>query len=103
MVSFQRSLEQFAARGATVLGISIDSQFVQGAFAQHCGCTYPFLGDPNRDVSRAYGVLLPQELAGIRDVAERAVYVVGTDGAVRYAWSGNVTGMPDVAEVLAHV
>lgn len=61
------------------------------------------LADANREASRAYQVLLPEPLAGIRDVSDRAVFVIGRGGTVRYRWLGNITGLPDVEEALKAV
>ncbi len=102
MQSVQQVLDQFGARGASaVFGISIDHQFVQAAQAKHLGLSYPLLGDPNREASRAFRVLLEEPLAGVRDVSDRAVFVVGKDGKIRYAWLGEIKGQPDMNAVLA--
>ena len=45
MLAFQRALEQFEQRGARVLGASCDSPFVQKAWAQELGLTYPLVAD----------------------------------------------------------
>lgn len=96
-------LDRLTAKGAQVFGISIDSQFVQAAFAQQAGITYPMLGDPNREASRAFRVILEEPLVGIRDVADRAVFVVDRQGVVRYAWMGEIKGQPDVEAVVKAV
>lgn len=90
------------AKGAQVLGISIDSQFVQKAFAESARISFRLLSDANRTVSRQYEVLLP-ELAGIKDVSDRAVMVVDRTGKIRYHWVGEVSGLPDADAVLAAI
>jgi peroxiredoxin len=96
-------LDRLTQRDAQVFGISIDSQFVQAAFAREAGITYPMLGDPNREASRAFQVLLEEPLVGIRDVSDRAIFVVDRSGTVRYAWMGNITGQPDAEAVVRAV
>src|SRR5579875_481903 len=103
MQSIQQVLDQLTRKGARVYGISIDSQFVQGEFAKQAGLSYPLLGDPNREASRAYNVLLEAPLAGINDVSDRSVFVVGRDGRVRYAWLGEIKGQPDTDAIVAAV
>lgn len=92
-------LDKLTARGATVFGISIDSQFTQKEFAQKIGLTYTLLGDPNREASRKFDVLL-EEVAGIKDVADRAVFVLAKGGTVKYKWLAEVSGQPDPEAVV---
>jgi peroxiredoxin len=96
-------LDRFESRGAQVFGLSIDSHFCQDVFAKQAGISYPMLGDPNREAARGQRVLLEQPLAGIRDVTDRAVFVVDRSGTVRYAWMGQVSGQPDAEAVLKAV
>jgi len=70
---------------ARVFGISVDSPFVTERFRRDQRLPFPLLSDFNRDVSRAYGVLY-DEFYGLKDVAKRAVFVIGADGVVRMAW-----------------
>jgi peroxiredoxin len=70
-----------------VFGISVDSPFVTRRFRQELGLPFPLLSDFNHDVGAAYGVLY-EEYFGLRGVARRAAFVVGTDGLVAYAWIG---------------
>ncbi|HEX6988429.1 MAG TPA: redoxin domain-containing protein [Bacillota bacterium] len=99
MMLFQRALERFEQRGARVIGASCDSQFVQRAWAEELGITYPMLADPNREAARAFDVLI-EELSGIRDVPDRAVFIIDREGRVRYRWMAGIKGQPDVDEVL---
>ena len=61
------------------------------------------LGDPNREASRANEVLLPDPVAGVRDVADRAVFVIDRGGTCRYAWLAEIRGQPASDAVLAAV
>jgi len=70
---------------ADVFGISIDSPFVTRRFREELGLPFPLLSDFNHDVGAAYGVLY-EDYYGLRGVARRAAFVVGTDGRIAYAW-----------------
>ncbi len=76
---------QWEKVGATVLGISVDSPFVNDKFRQTEKIPFPILSDFNKEVSRRYGVL-HEDLKGLKGVAKRAVFVIGRDGKVAYEW-----------------
>jgi len=81
--------------GASVVGISIDSPFVTKRFAEELDVPFPLLSDFNKEAAEAYDVLY-EEFFGMRGVAKRSAFVVGRDGAVRYAWVSEDAGvMPD--------
>ena len=68
---------------AQVFGISVDTFFTLKAWATQQGFTFPLLSDFNKDVIQAYGVFNP-DMIGLKGIAKRAVFVIGTDGVVRY-------------------
>ena len=85
--------------GAKVVGISVDSPYVNQKFAEECGASFPILSDFNREAVRAYDVERA-DLGGLRSVAERAVYIVGADGRIAWRWQGEHPGvMPPFDEV----
>lgn len=89
--------------GARVLGISVDSPFVNRKFAQETGVPFPLLSDFNREVAAAYGVLYP-EFYGMRGVSKRAAFVVNREGEVSYAWvAEDADLMPPFEDILAAV
>jgi peroxiredoxin len=75
----------WAELDAEVFGISIDSPFVTRRFREELGLPFPLLSDFNHDVGAAYGVLY-EDYYGLRGVARRAAFVVGTDRRIAYAW-----------------
>lgn len=81
------SWDDWEALGADVFGISVDSPFVTRRFREELGLPFPLLSDFNHDVGSAYGVLY-EDYFGLRGVARRAAFVVGTDGRIAYAWVG---------------
>lgn len=67
--------------GAQVIGVSVDSRYSQGRFAQDLGLTETLLlADffPKGEVARAYGVFSPDY-----DTAGRATFVIDRAGVVR--------------------
>jgi peroxiredoxin len=56
-LAFQLALPKFEALDAQVLGISVDWNGANKAWAQEMGVTYPLLSDLQRLTTRAYGVL----------------------------------------------
>ena len=71
-----RDLEaEFAAVGASRLGISADPVQRQRQFAEKNGFEFPLLSDPDRAVARRYGVKRPGPLFN-----RRATFVIAADG-----------------------
>jgi peroxiredoxin len=81
------SWDEWQLLEADVFGISVDSPFVTRRFREELGLPFPLLSDFNHDVGSAYGVLY-EDYFGLRGVARRAAFVVGTDGRIAYAWVG---------------
>ena len=71
--------------GARVYGISIDSPFVNQKWGEEMGVPFPILSDFNKTAATAYGVLR-EELAGLRGIADRSVFVVDAEGRISYRW-----------------
>ena len=87
--AIQKELARISARGAVVLGISVDSHYANTAFAERLGLTFPLLSDWKREASVAYGLLI--EAAGY---SGRALFVVDREGRIAYQ---------DVAPVLRQI
>lgn len=75
----EQDLARFAALGAAVFGVSVDSHWTNEAFARSLGVSFPLLSDFRREAMTAYGVLLEQ--AGY---SGRATFVVDRDGRIAY-------------------
>jgi len=56
----------------------VDSAAKNKAFAESLGLTYPVLSDPNRTVSREYGVLMPMV-----HVAKRVTFLIDKNGIIQ--------------------
>ena len=87
---YQEVLDDFAARGATLYGVSIDQTDSQVAFRESVGVTIPMLSDahPQGATSAALGALF--EPAG---VSNRALLIIGPDQKVQWSWEGEHPGI----------
>jgi peroxiredoxin len=75
-----------------VLGVSVDVNDANKAWAEKMGITYPLLSDVRRQMAKAYGVLyddpkLAEDPASIARYlrAKRAWFVIDKNGIVRFA------------------
>jgi peroxiredoxin (alkyl hydroperoxide reductase subunit C) len=78
---YEEVLEDLAARGTTLYGVSCDATWSQQAFREKLGITIEQLSDfePKGEACRAFGVLHPGGFP------ERALVMAGADGVV--LWS----------------
>jgi len=90
---------EFEDAGVRVFGISRDSPWTHVAWMQALDLNFPLLSDWNADAVHGFGVA--HEFRGLRDVAERAAFLVEPDGTVRRAWRYGTDEVPDVDELLA--
>jgi peroxiredoxin len=100
MTTFRDRLEGLTGAGATLYGVSIDSPFSLGEFAEQNELNFPLIGDTEKDVIEAYDVVMDFADLGISGVAKRSVFVIDDDGEVTYAWVSDDPGVePDYDEV----
>jgi len=86
IIAFDKALEKFQAKNCEVIGVSIDSQFThlawkntpvnEGGIGQ---IRYPLVADLNKQISRQYGVLLPE------GIALRGTFLIDKEGVIRHA------------------
>ena len=87
-------IDAYAGLNGRVAAVSVDSPYVLDRYKQEMGADYPFLSDFNREASRGFGVLRQAPVGpGLIHASERAVFVVGTDGIVKYTWVGAHPGL----------
>jgi peroxiredoxin len=86
---YEEVLEDFAAKGATLYGVSCDQSDSQVAFRESAGVTIPMLSDfePKGAATKAFGAYF--EPTG---VSNRALVIVGPDQVVRWSWEGEHPG-----------
>src|SRR5689334_14652697 len=85
----------FERGGAQVLAISCDSRHSQRMWAEQQGFTFPVLSDfwPHGEVAKAYGVF--NDALGC---ANRATFLIGTDGKVVDTFASDNLGVARPAE-----
>ena len=83
----------------SVFGVSRDSPWSHVAWSQALDIDVPLLSDWNGDAVRAFGVA--HEFRGMKDVPERAAFLVDASGTVRGAWRYEPGELPDFDELLA--
>ena len=101
MCTLQDNLNSFTDLNATVIGISVDSPWANGAFSKQYNLDFELLSDIDRKVIKEYDVLFTG-LGGIEGYtsANRAVFIV-KDGMVKYNWEAepNPGVEPDYDEI----
>ena len=70
---------------AQVYGISVDLPFAQNVGIEQHDLGFPMLSDWNHDVIHAYGVV-QDDMYDVIEVARRSVFVIDSEGTVRYKW-----------------
>ena len=103
MCSVRDDIGSYTGLRANVAAISVDSPFVLAKFRGEIGAEYPFLSDFNREASTAFGVLRKSPLGpGLLNASDRAAFVIGPDGTIRYAWHATNPGLlPPFDEIKA--
>ena len=81
VAAFSNDYDQFAAAGAVVLPISVDSVPTLKEFKAKEKANVDMLSDFKREVSRKYGVLLEDKF-----FANRAYFVIDRDGILRWSF-----------------
>ena len=84
--AFQDAMPLFEARGAQLIGISVDSHFSHLAWLQMPkshggiqGVSFPLVSDMTKEIARAYDVLKEDE-----GIAYRGLFIIDGDGIVRH-------------------
>ena len=78
---------EYAAAGATVLGVSPDEPSTLRKFADKHDLAFTLLGDPDHSVAEAYGVWVEKSMYGKRYMGiQRATFVIDGDGKIAKAF-----------------
>ena len=78
--------------------ISRDSPWSHRAWQEALDIDVPLLSDWNGDAVRAFGIA--HSWRGMRDVAERTVFLADAGGTVRGAWRYDTGELPDFDELV---
>ena len=102
MCTFRDTMSNFNDLQAQVVGISVDAPFANKAFAGQNNLQFPLLSDYTREVSKQYGGL-QDDFAGLKgySVSKRAVFIIGTDGMVKYIWVSENPGVEPEYDAIA--
>jgi len=95
---FNEILPEFQRHGAELLGISVDGVWCHKAYAEARRLRFPLLSDfePKGEVSRAYNAYRKRD-----GFSERALFVIDSDGVVRWSYLSPVDVNPGADGVLA--
>jgi peroxiredoxin len=86
--------------GAEIVGLAVTPTFAQMAFARFLAVEFPMLSDWEGSTARAYGVRY-EIWKGHRGLAKRSLFVIGTDGIVRYRWvTDDALELPDLSAAM---
>ena len=88
---YQEVLGEIEAKGATLVGVSVDSAFCHKAFQEHLNLTIPLLADfhPKGEMSSAYGAYRED-----RGATNRSLVLIDEDGVVEWSFAS-----PSTAEI----
>lgn len=95
--NFQRDMDQYIERGATILGVSVDDAETHASFCEEESLTFKLLADTEAAVSEAYG-----SVRGVSEVkmSARNTFIINPEGKVAEVFLG-VNPTPHSEEVLA--
>jgi peroxiredoxin len=85
---YQEVLGEIEAKGATLVGVSVDSPFCHHAFRDQLNLTMPLLADfhPKGEMSSAYGAYRED-----RGATNRSLVLVDEEGTVRWSYASPST------------
>jgi peroxiredoxin len=90
------------AADVNLYGVSVDSVYSHGAFAEQLGgLPFELLADFERTVVTDWGVRR-DDVEGYRGMPTRSVFILDREGIVRYAWvRSREQPQPDFDQVIA--
>ena len=78
--SFRDNVFAFKKENAVILGISVDDVASHKAFAEKHGLPFTLLADPDKAVTKEYGVL--KTYMGVMEMARRDTFLIDPDGKI---------------------
>ena len=94
---YNEILPEFQKFGAKLVGISVDGPWCHAAFSDARKIDFPLLADfePKGEVARRYGVYRDAD-----GTAERALFVIDSDGVVRWSYVSPIGVNPGADGIL---
>ena len=87
--SFRDAYGEFEERGATILGVSPDSESSHVRFKEKYGLPFSLLADPEHEVAEQYGVWVEKNTYGKKSMGiKRSTFVIDAEGTVARAMYG---------------
>jgi thioredoxin-dependent peroxiredoxin len=87
--SFRDAYGEFEARGATILGVSPDSEASHVKFKEKYGLPFTLLADPEHEVAELYRVWVERNTYGKKSMGiKRSTFVIDADGNLAKAMLG---------------
>ncbi|MBN8466521.1 peroxiredoxin [Corallococcus exiguus] len=96
--AFRDNHERIRELGAELVGVSVDTLTTQCDFAEQEGIHFALLGDDERRISRAWGVLWP-----VLNIDRRVTFIVGADGLVEHVIHHEVRVYRHLDDVLKYL
>lgn len=94
--TFRDDLSDFEEVGATIYGVSVDTPFALNEFREKNDLSFGFVSDTDKEVVDKYDVREEDFVDLGYDAANRAVFVIDTDGEIAYKWVADEPGnQPD--------
>lgn len=82
--AFRDASKKIEAKGATVIGISMDTVEKQAKFRDKYDLNLPLLSDAKKQIVSAYGVYKEKNMYGKKVMGiERTTFLIGKDGIVK--------------------
>ena len=87
MCKLKEDMEIFNDLNTTVIGISVDSPWANGAFSEKYNLNFELLSDLDRSVTKAYDLIF-EGLGGIEGYtcSNRGVIIINSEGIIKYRW-----------------
>ena len=99
--AFRDVYSEIAAKGAVVLGVSVDTVKSHVKFTEKFSLPFPLLADEEKKIVQAYGVWGEKVFMGRKYLGiHRVTFLIGPDGRIKNIWP-TVKPEQHAAEVLA--
>jgi thioredoxin-dependent peroxiredoxin len=82
--NFQHDLAKYEAKGAVILGVSMQDEKSHQEFCTKEGLTFKLLADTDKKVSGEYDSIMN---LGVVKLSARHTFLIGPDGKVRKVWT----------------
>jgi peroxiredoxin Q/BCP len=100
---FRDSYKKLQKTGAVLLGISPDTPKAQKKFEEKFSLPFTLLGDAEKKVANAYGVMKEKNMYGRKVIGvARTTFLIGPDGKIKHIFR-NVKAEGHAEEVLAQL